>query len=367
HKVCRPRVLVDKQTGDAHDNPVITLDDGGRVWVFSSAHGRSRPAYIWRGVEPHSIDAFERVSDWNYSYPQPWWIGGEGFCFLHTRYAPPRHSKGWLRALYCMTSRDGRDWSEPKQLAAIEKGHYQISWRRGERIATAFNVHPFPEGLDYRTNLYYMQTTDFGRSWQTTSGQNVQTPLIEIDNPALVHDFRAEGRLVYMKDINFDAEGNPIILVVTSWGWTPGPADGPRIWTTAHWSGGRWRIGGSIESDSNYDTGCLHVADDGVWRIIAPTDDGPQPFNPGGEMVLWTSKDQGNTWRRTRQITSTSEFNHTYARRPVNAADGFYAFWADGHGRRQSESRLYFCNAAGDAFRLPEQMRDDWAKCERIN
>jgi len=35
----RPRILLNKQTEDAHDNPVLTLDAAGHVWVFSNAHG----------------------------------------------------------------------------------------------------------------------------------------------------------------------------------------------------------------------------------------------------------------------------------------------------------------------------------------
>lgn len=52
-------------------------------------------------------------------------------------------------------------------------------------------------------------------------------------------------------------------------------------------------------------------------------------------------------------LTSDSEYNHTFVRRPINAADGFYAFWADGHARQPSPSRLYFCDKAGTVYRLP--------------
>ena len=359
--VCRPRILLDKQTDNAHDNPVILLDDEGYVYVFSSSHGATRLAYISRSTEPYSIDAFERVYSKNFSYPQPWHIPGSGILWLHTLYRDGR------RLLHWTTSGDGRNWpDEPRPLAAIERGHYQVSWRRGRKVGTIFNYHP-SAGVDARTNLYYLQTEDFGRSWQSVAGETVPTPLTEVDSPALVHDFRSEGRRVYLKDLNFDAEGNPIALVLTSNGFEPGPENAPRLWTTLHWGGGEWRIRAGIESDSNYDTGCLHVEGDGSWRLIAPTEDGPQPYNPGGEMVLWRSADQGESWRKLRDITRGSEFNHTYARRPVDAHRDFYAFWADGHGLRPSESRLYFCNADGDALRLPTKMRDDWAEGEPIN
>jgi hypothetical protein len=359
-KVCRPRILLDKQTDDAHDNAVILLDEEGYVCVFSSAHGTARPAHISRSVEPYSIEAFERIYSQNFSYPQPWHVPGRGILWLHTLYRQGR------RLLHWTTSPDGRGWQEPRLLSAIENGHYQVSRRRGQKVGTAFNYHPAEKGANFRTNLYYVETDDFGRTWRTIRGEAVETPITKIDSPALVHDFRAQGLLVYLKDLNFDAEGNPVVLVVTSRGWQPGPLSGPRTWTTARWNGRGWEIRGSIESDSNYDTGCLHVGGDGTWRLVGPTEPGPQPFNPGGEMALWVSGDCGASWRKLRQVTQGSGFNHTYARRPVNAHADFYAFWADGHGREPSESRLYFCNAAGEALRLPAHMTEEWARPERV-
>ena len=50
--VPRPRVLLNKRTDDAHDNPTMMIDEHGRIWIFSNAHGTSRPSYIHRSVEP---------------------------------------------------------------------------------------------------------------------------------------------------------------------------------------------------------------------------------------------------------------------------------------------------------------------------
>jgi len=48
-----------------------------------------------------------------------------------------------------------------------------------------------------------------------------------------------------------------------------------------------------------------------------------------------------------RQITTNSVYNHTYARRPLNAKDPFFAFWADGDPAKVSPSRLYFSSSDG--------------------
>jgi len=111
----------------------------------------------------------------------------------------------------------------------------------------------------------------------------------------------------------------------------------------------------------------LYIEPDGTWRIIAPTDVGPQPWCTGGEMVMWASSDEGRSWKKVKQLTSGSKRNHTYARRPVNAHPGFYAIWADGHGREPSESNLYFCDRAGNVFVLPREMSGDSVQPRGLN
>ncbi len=257
-----------------------------------------------------------------------------------------------------MTSRDGVHWSPRKFLSRIDQGHYQISRALGGgKVGVAFNYHPKSKGLNWRTNLYYIESDDFGQTWKNVEGQTLSLMLTQPKNPALVQEYQSRGLNVYLKDITHDAAGRPIVLYITSKGYESGPKNMPRTWTTARWTGAVWEIrGGDIVSDNNYDTGSIYIETDDRWRIIGPTQVGPQPFNPGGEVAMWVSRDQGKRWTMFRQLTRNSEFNHTYIRRPVNAHRDFYAFWADGHGRRPSESRLYFCNADGDVFRLPVKM-----------
>src|ERR1035437_10103377 len=358
-KVARPTILLNKHTGDAHDNPTISIDAAGYIWIFSSSHGTARPSYIHRSKQPYSVEEFERVRQTNFSYTEPWFIPGRGFLFLHTRYTDGRN-------LYWMTSPDGRDWSEPHKLARIDMGDYQISGREGARVATAFDDHPKPLGLNGRANLYYLETSDFGRTWLNGEGKPVATPITNIPNAALVYNSRKDGLLVYLKDLNFDAQGHPVIMFLTSKGFEPGPANGPREWKTVRWTGKDWVIRPFTTSGNNYDHGSLYIEPDGTWRVIAPTDLGPQPYNPGGEMVMWTSLDQGTTWKRVKQLTHDSLRNHTYARRPLNAHPDFYALWADGNARQPSESCLYFTNQHGDhVWRLPPSMTADSATPEQ--
>ena len=362
--VPRPTLVMEKDTDDSHENPVLMLDEAGHIWVFTNAHGASRPAYVHRSRAPYCIESFDLVEETNFSYAQPWYIEGAGFLFLHTRYVDGD------RFLFWMTSADGFAWSEPQPLAHIARGHYQISWRRGRRVGTAFNYHP-TERLtnDFRrTNLYYLETDDFGRTWQNARGHAVEVPLTSVANEALVHDYGREELRVYVKDMDFDAEGRPVILFLTSCGAHSGPQNDPRTWMTACWMGADWQIRPVTVSDNNYDAGCLHLEADGTWRIIGPTEAGPQPYNTGGEVAVWTSRDQGQSWAKEHQVTQNSPYNHTYVRRPVNAHEDFCAFWADGHAREPSESHLYFCDKTGrKRLRLPTEMMADRQEPERVS
>jgi hypothetical protein len=371
--VPRPTILLDKQTKDAHDNPVISVDDDGIIWIFSTSHGTSRLSFIHRSTRPYDIDSFGRVHPTkieegrrvpmtNFSYMQPWHLPGQGFAAFFTRYNYPA-----ARTACFMTSPDGVHWSKWQRLAAIDKGHYQISTANESKAGAALNYHPQATGLNWRTNLYYLETTDLGQSWHAADGRSVTIPLTDPCNPALIHDYEEEGLLVYLKDIRYDESGHPAILYITSKGFEAGPKNDPRTWTTARWTGSTWTIRPAFTSDNNYDMGPLYIEADGTWRVIAPTETGPQPYNPGGEMATWISKDQGAIWRRVARLTHDSPFNHTYARQPLNAHDDFYALWADGHGRRPSESSIYFCDKAGNAYRLPRHMNGEFMKPERLN
>jgi hypothetical protein len=357
--VPRPRILINRKTGDAHDNPVMSLDETGRLWIFSNSHGTARPSFIYRGAKPYSIDEFDLVWQGNFSYGHPWRIPGAGFLFLHTRY------ENGGRSLFWMTSADGVEWEEPHLLARVELGHYQITVQAGARVAAAFNYHPAPTGLNARTNLYYLETSDLGRTWKAVDGRAVEPPLRTPANPALVHDYQAEGLLVYLKTVQFDAAGRPVILYLTSKGYESGPKNDPRTWRTARWTGRSWEIRDFTRSDHNYDFGSLYIEPDGAWRVIAPTDPGPQAWCTGGEMVMWLSRDQGQSWARIKQLTRNSPRNHTYARKPVDAHPDFYALWADGDAKKPSASFLYFTDQRGSRVRrLPAAMKGEFARPE---
>jgi len=58
--VPRPTILLDKKTSDAHDNPIISIDDEGYIWIFSTSHGprtAHRGLHISTEAASHTISA----------------------------------------------------------------------------------------------------------------------------------------------------------------------------------------------------------------------------------------------------------------------------------------------------------------------
>jgi len=355
----RPVVVHDKQgVNDPHDNPSLCVDPQGYVWVFVSGRAKARPGFIYRSAKPYSIDRFEEIRRGEFTYPQPRWIEGQGFLHLFTKYTHGRE-------LYWSTSPDGKTWTPDEKFAGIE-GHYQTSHQRGNRVFTAFNMHPGGTP-DTRTNLYFLQTDDFGRTWRNVRGEAVEVPLTEAANAALVRDYRAERRLIYIHDLDLDREGRPVILYISAGSFEPGPKSEPRWWTIAHWKGNAWEFHEIAPANHNYTTGSLYI-EDGLWRVVGPIEAGPQPIGSGGEVAIWKSTDEGKTWSKERSVTENSPMNHNYVRRPVNAHPDFYAFWADGNPDRFSESRLYFMDRTGKrVWRMPYEMAGEFSKPEVVS
>ncbi len=355
--VPRPVVVHDKQgVDDPHDNPSLAIDGEGFLWVFVSGRAKRRPGFIYRSLKPYDIDGFTRVHEGEFTYPQPRWFAGHGFLHLFTKYTNGRE-------LYWSTSPDGKTWSPDRKFAGMG-GHYQTSARRGDVIVTAFNMHP-GGNVDKRTNLYCAKTDDRGQTWRNVGGDVLDLPLTAEHNPALLRDYRSENRLVYIHDLDLDSAGHPVILYTTSTSFAPGPGGDPRWWTIARFTGTKWEYVEVTRGNHNYSTGALLREGQG-WRIIGPTEPGPQPIGAGAEVASWTSADL-KSWKRGRIVTKGSPRNHNYVRRVVDPHPDFTVLWADGNPNQLSESHLYFANHDGSrVYRLPYSMTADSARPERL-
>lgn len=363
-KVAKPTVVCDKNgVNDPHDNPSIMIDDEGYIWVFVSGRGRHRMGFKYRSTKPLSIDEFEKITEEEMTYPQPW-NTDSGYFHFFTKYTG-------VRQLYFESSSDGKNWTDDKMLAAIpvnegeKSGHYQTSnIYDGKVLGTFFSRHP-NGNVDKRTDLYYVQTSDLGQNWTTVDGAKLETPLINITSPARVVDYTSQSKNLYLKDMAFDSNGNPACLYIRSSGHEPGSVSEPYEWCVTKWNGTQWQTYRITESDHNYDMGSLYIQGN-AWKVVGPTEPGPQKWGVGGELAIWVSNDSGQTWAKERQLTENSKMSHSYVRKPVNYKAPFCFFWANGHSHEFSKSELFFGDFDGNIWKLPYDMKKDREKPTKI-
>ena len=362
--VSRPTVVCDKKgVDDPHDNPSLMIDDEGYIWVFVSGRGKLRPGFKYKSEKPYDIDQFRQITEEEMTYPQPW-NAELGFFHFFTKYTG-------VRQLYFETSKDGLTWSEDQLLAAIpvhkgeKSGHYQVSnLFDGKVLATFFNRHP--NGVvDRRTDLYYVQSKDLGKTWTNIEGLQLKLPIKLQSSTARVVDYAPQGKNVYLKDMNFDINGYPACLYIRSSGHIPGAQSAPYEWCITRWDGDNWRTSVVTTSDHNYDMGSLYISEN-EWKIVGPTEIGPQAWGVGGEIAIWRSEDQGKNWRKIKTLTQNSEWSHSYVRRVVDYKAPFCFFWADGHSHQFSKSSLYFGDFEGNIWQLPYEMTGEVARPIRI-
>ncbi|MCY1719024.1 BNR-4 repeat-containing protein [Prolixibacteraceae bacterium Z1-6] len=363
--VSKPTVVYDKNgVDDPHDNPSIMIDNEGYIRVFVSGRSKQRMGRKMKSKKPYDISDFEELSEEEFTYPQPW-NTNQGYFHFFTKYTG-------VRQLYFESSMDGINWTEDKLLAAIpvnkgeKSGHYQTSKVYDHRVVGTFfnrhiNGHP-----DTRTDLYYVQSDDMGKTWKSVDGAELKLPLLQRETPARAIDYQSKGKNVYMKDMGFDAAGNPVCLYVRSNGFKPGPVSQPYEWCVTKWDGVNWQTFVVCESDHNYDMGSIYISDT-EWKIVGPTEPGPPKWGVGGELAVWGSKDRGESWKRKKVLTRNSQYSHAYVRRPLNFKAPFCFFWASGHSHEFSKSELYFGDFKGNIWKLPYNMQNDYEKPVKIN
>ncbi|MEM7809213.1 MAG: hypothetical protein AAF561_13980, partial [Planctomycetota bacterium] len=227
--VARPQIWLNNETDDAHDAAVIAMDGDGYLYQFSMTHGEVRRSWIRKSASPYAIDGFVGLLSKDdpddmavfgnpasepsfsglprFSYASAWYVpnaeSDDKFLLTHTRYNNEQ------RDLYTSTSVDADQWMPRRSVAQIERGQYQTTWLKpdGKTLGTIFNVHPggVDRPLDYRSDLYYMQTSDQATTWRTVDDNLLidnasapGNPLTSRPQSALVYASGPEER-VYLK------------------------------------------------------------------------------------------------------------------------------------------------------------------------
>lgn len=357
-KVPRPVLVYDKLgVKEPFDNASLVIDNAGHLWIFISGRARTRPAIVFKSTNPWSIDKFELKYQCEMITPQPW-------CF----------NNGRIGALYSKQTSGIEIWfSDCSLTPSVENstkiagfgGHYKISGMNRDKLYVAFNYYPPGEFLN-QANLYLLYSDDFGKTWKTTDNNQAIIPLSKIDNEALICDFISEKIRVFLLDMDFDSDGYPVLLVITSRNSDPVENQFDGTLGIVHRVNNSWDLVEICDADNINDSGTLSTQS-GYWEVLASAGHTGKKGVAGGEITRWISKNEGLNWIKDRDVTYNSQYPNSFVRRPLNARKDFHAIWADGDPEKISESKLYFTNSEGNkVWVLPYEMVSDFKRPQRI-
>ncbi|MDD4870053.1 MAG: BNR-4 repeat-containing protein [Kiritimatiellae bacterium] len=348
-----PVVLGSNPDGDAHRNPTLLVDEQGYLYVFYGAHGH--PTHVVKSVEPYRIDQWRKmvdIDDPKTSYPQPWQLRG-GELFVSFRLPP----QGWC----FRRSTDGAQSWEPAKvliqfaghaiyaITVAENGSYprkvHITWSRlgGGTPGEIATKHLWAR----RYNVYYAYSDDTGVTWKRSDGTPYKLPIDE-EHAEKLYDSGEHG--VWLKDIQLDPQGRPLILFIDSECKTF-----TGKWKVARQQTGCWQIADFAQSDHMYDDGALVIRGEKDYGIYAPTGVS-QPHEDGGEIEEWQSTDGGATWARIRALTIKSQFSHNNVKAVLGGAPEFRVFWSYGDSVSPPRNRAVDMFCFGESLTQPRQI-----------
>ncbi|HOB74106.1 MAG TPA: hypothetical protein PKG54_06225 [Phycisphaerae bacterium] len=386
----------------------LALDEQGYVWVCASpalaasnsgagnkeqpttqpAQGagaaavgtQGQPTILFRSSKPHDIRAFTRHAGPPMADARLYHLGEQGFLLIGLR----DRDGGSIPCF--ATSPDGRSWSEPRQLADIDANHSLVTaFFKGKTGATKVGVAlaAWPAGKSplMATNLYYVETPDGGKTWQSIRRIPLNLPVRGNENGVLAWDYKSMRWTVYLKDMELDSAGNPSIVFIGGRGGT-GRIPLMCTWIVGRWVGREWETNGVIPAAGPFDATAFQILPDRSWlQLVARNTSAPRQAHE--EVVLWSSNDQGRAWYKQAWVSSDPSIRHALVR-PLNASPELFALAVIGlRGIEKSippfgehpgftkppidATRLLFHNARGDSLMLPLAMPDSEARLEPID
>ncbi len=288
---------------DPHCNPRLTIDADGYLYVFWGSHNTNQ--LMRRSVIPETIDSWDdtKMMLGRYTYPQVFFLGNTMYWFY----------RRWYDTWVYRTSTDyqmGWTWSD-EHVVMDEPGSqvpYPIFMRGDEtptpRIHVAWNVY---DGTLWR-DVYYACSDDGGASWKTRAGAPLSLPLSQNSADPVYSFPYLHG---WVDDLQLTREHEPVILFMEG-------DDGsvPNLVKIARFQGGAWTTQTVTDAAaSRYNLPAMRVEAAGLMRVYAPIGGDPNGNIPGcygGEIREFTSRDGGDSWINTRDLTRDSPFLHCH-------------------------------------------------------
>lgn len=367
--VPKPVILPIGPEFGAVDSVGVAIDDQGFIWVGLSA-AKGGPAAVYKSDKPYDIAAFARLAGPAMANAKLWQVPNQGFLMIGQR----TESNGV--APWFANSVDGLKWSEPVKLATIDTGHTFIAARQLTKVGVAIATWTAGQTAADATNIYYLETSDAGRTWQDVRHVNLTLPVTGKEQGLLAWDYRSIQWTVQFKDMGFAAAGRPVVLYLNSREIQPGmpPAC---TWTTARFVPRGWESTGILPGSCPADQGALFLEPGNAWRLFTVRNGKPVPGQE--DFIAWFTMDQGRSWFKRAMISDRPSELHTLVH-VADAQPDFYALWLrDSNGgpssrpaqatapaaptsRPSRPGEVLLLNREADALLLPSNMADTTVK-----
>ncbi|MFH1100580.1 MAG: DUF2341 domain-containing protein [Methanobacteriota archaeon] len=289
---------------DPHCLPRLAIDDDGFLYVFWGSHNSNQK--MCRSTYPENITAWEqtKIMSGQFTYPQVFFLNGTLYWF---------HRNQWGGQWVYRTSSDYQtSWTWSAEHVVIDEPGSQVpypiflpvSGSSSPEIHVAWNVY---DGVLWR-DVYYAWSDDGGVTWKKHDGTLLSLPLNQ-NNADVVYRYNfLHG---WVDDVQVTSTGDPVILFFEA-------DDGsvPSVVKIAKYVQGVWVL--RMVTDtlvSRYNLPSMRVESDGVIKVFIPIGGDPNGNMPGyygGEIQEFVSKDSGDSWVKTHDITMGSPYLHAH-------------------------------------------------------
>lgn len=286
-------VLVDGTglSGDAHGVPSITLDSDGYLYVFYGTHGDTIQ-YYKKSANPYDISSWgneqtQLTDKKGFTYPQVFFIDDTLHMFFREGGSDVENYRYMYYRTISHTKFDGAVWTSPTVLTNFSdfsetktvSGMYHITYVNPTDNSIHIAYNWFKSATATRYHLYYMKSTDNGKTWTKADGTSLNMPVDENSSEKIL-DSGSDFCNVCLGDIQTTSNGNPLILFNHN-----------KIFKLARWNGSEWIITVVKEVDHNFDYGTLIIDSDSQYRAYITVGNGR-----GGAIKEYLTTNCGVNW-----------------------------------------------------------------------
>jgi hypothetical protein len=288
-------------SSDAHGAPSITISPDGYLYAFYGTHGDTIQHYK-KSSNPYDISSWSEeqtilTNKKGFTYPQVFFIDDTLHMFFRQGGSDVDNFSYMYYRTISHTKFDGVEWTEPVPLTDFSdfsdqktvSGMYHVTYVNptDNTIHIAYNW--FQSASATRYHLYYMKSTDNGKTWTEADGTPLTMPVDEYSSEKIV-DSGSEFCNVCLGDIHTTPAGFPLILFNLA-----------TVFKLARWNGSIWILTDIVAVDHNFDYGTLVIDSESQYRAYITVGE-----DRGGAIMEYLTTDSGVTWQYQKTIVNGS-------------------------------------------------------------